>query len=220
MAKNYIRTPIGTAYWAKVVTPDTKFVPEGQYSIKLHFPKDEVEELCAFLDTQVEASLEAAKEKNPKLQKVLTTQQPYVEVTDDEGNETGEIEFNFKLKASGTTKDGKKFTQRPVVVDAKGHPVLKFDQYKNVLNNDFSIGNGSKCKVAFEVNPYMTPATKVAGVSLRLRAVQVVELIEFGGGGNFGFEEEEGFEYKDDNFGTSTSTGSPFADSQDTDGDF
>jgi len=53
------------------------------------------------------------------------------------------------------------------------------------------IGNGSTGKVAFEINPYQKPA---CGVSIKLRGVQVLDWVEYGGskGGASYFSEEEG----------------------------
>lgn len=199
MAKEILRTPAGKSFWAKLVTPDTKFDANGVYSVKVRFDADACEDLRAVLDKKVEESYEAALEEKPKLKATLSTQPAYTEVFDDNGNSTGEFEFNFKLKAKGKTKDGREFEQRPVILDAKGASILKFDGAGKVLNDGFSIGNGSIIKVAFEAVPYFAAATKKAGVSLRLRAVQVIELKTFGGGNNFGFDVEDGgFEYKDE----------------------
>jgi hypothetical protein len=104
---------------------------------------------------------------------------------DSEGNETGNLVFNFKLKASGKTREGVEFTQAPKLYDAKGNP----------LPAGTKIGGGSTIKVAFEINKFYT-ATVGAGVSLRLKAVQVLDLKTWEGGNaaSFGFGVEEGFE--------------------------
>lgn len=215
----YTRTPKGRAEWAKVVKADTKFDAAGIYSVDLYMKADdpEVQELCAKLDDLVEEAKNDAIEENPK-RKPLTAP-AYEAVTDDNGDETGELKFKFKLKAQVKTKDGKVYNQRPVVVDAKGTPILKFDGEGEPINDGFKIGNGSIIKVAFEPIKYFVASTKTAGVSLRLRAVQVIKLVEFNAGGDF-FEEEEGYEIenkKDDNAKNETG----FKDeSADEDGDY
>ena len=96
--------------------------------------------------------------------------------------------FRFKLKAKVTPKQGDPFEQRPAIFDAKGKPL-----------QEAKIGGGSKVKVAYELIPYYT-AIAGAGVSLRLKAVQVIDLVEFSGGASadaFGFGEEEGYEAED-----------------------
>ena len=112
---------------------------------------------------------------------------PYKEVEDDNGNETGEIQMKFKMKAKIQLKDGSVYEPKPVVVDSKAQPIK---------DPDFRIGNGSICRIQFDASPYCMPSTKTAGVSLRLNAVQVLSLVEYGG--NSDFEEEEGFEFKND----------------------
>lgn len=193
----YIRTPKGRAEWAKVITPDTKFDPAGVYSVDLYLKADdpEVQELCAKLDDLVEEAKNDAIEENPK-RKPLTAP-AYEVVTDDSGNETGELKFKFKLKAQVKTKDGKTYRQRPMLVDAKGNPILKFDSDGDPINDGFKIGNGSIVKLAYEPVKYFVAGTKTAGVSLRLRAMQIIKLVEFNGGGGDFFEEEEGFEVED-----------------------
>jgi hypothetical protein len=47
--------------------------------------------------------------------------------------------------------------------------------------------------VAFEPIPYVMQATKRVGVSLRLKAVQVIDLVEYGNTAASVFDEEEGF---------------------------
>ena len=74
--------------------------------------------------------------------------------------------------------------------DAKGKP----------LTGETKVGGGSVIKVSYEVVPYYT-AIAGAGVSLRLKAVQIIELKAYSGGGNaesYGFGEEEGFEADDE----------------------
>lgn len=183
----YIRTPKGKSKYAWVSKADTKFNPDGEYKINLIADAEdpEVQELCARLDALVEEAKAKAIEENPKRSPL--TAPAYESVTDDKGNETGEVTFKFKLKAKVKTKDGKSYQQRPTVFDAKGKPITDLD--------DFGIGDGSIVKVAFDPVTYFMASTKTAGVSLRLKAVQVIKLESWNGGGSFGFEEEEGYEY-------------------------
>lgn len=216
----YTRTPKGRAEWAKIVKADTKFDAAGIYSVDLYLKADdpEVQELCAKLDDLVEEAKNDAIEENPK-RKPLTAP-AYEAVTDDDGNETGELKFKFKLKAQVKTKDGKVYKQRPFVVDAKGNPILKFDADGDPLNDGFKVGNGSVVKVAFEPIKYFVASSKTAGVSLRLRAVQIIKLVEFNGGGGDFFEEEEGYEIddkKDNNGKNETGFEAETTDSEDGD---
>jgi hypothetical protein len=88
------------------------------------------------------------------------------------------------------------------------------------INDGFKVGNGSVVKVAFEPIKYFVASSKTAGVSLRLRAVQIIKLVEFNGGGGDFFEEEEGYEIddkKDNNGKNETGFEAETTDSEDGD---
>ncbi len=179
-----IKKLAGTAMWAKVTEPDTKFNPDGEYSVNLQMPVAESVEMCEQLEQIVQAKFDEAIEKDPRLKNTLTTQPVCQPVYDrDTGDDTGNVEFKFKLKAKVRKRDGTYYEQVPAVFDAKVKPMDK-----NVL-----IGNGSKVKVAFEPVPYVMPSTKKVGVSLRLKAVQVIDLIEYGNSAASVFDEEDGY---------------------------
>ena len=128
---------------------------------------------------------EKAVKKKPALKNDLSTQFPFAPEYDDEtGDATGNIKFRVKAKAKITTRDGKTFTQSVAVVDAKRTP----------MDGSVLVGNGSTGKVAFEAAPYTMMATKKSGASLRLKAVQVIDLVEHGSTPTSIFDEEDGFE--------------------------
>ena len=112
----------------------------------------------------------------------LFTKPAYDNEYDQNGDPTGNIEFKLKLKAQVQTRNGDIYTQRPIVVDAKRKP----------LDSSTAIGNGSVIKVAYEPISYMMASTKQVGVSLRLKGVQVIDLVEYGGGASM-FDEEDGY---------------------------
>lgn len=183
----------GTALWAKVMEPDTKFVPEGQYTIKVVMPVTEAAELCEQLDSYASQKLAEVVKEQPKLKAVLSTTPAYTTEYDDDGNDTGNVIFNCKLKAVQVLRDGTKRVQKPFVCDSKVKP----------LNPDTLIGNGSKVIVKVQPNPYMMPATKTVGVSLKMLGVQVIDLVEYGMPTTNLFDEEDGYitqaVVKDDN---------------------
>ena len=183
MSKNIMKIA-GTAMWAKVTEPDTKFNPDGDYSINIQMPEAESAQMCEKLESIVQAKFAEAVENDPRLKNTLTTQPVCQPVYDREtGDDTGNVEFKFKLKAKVRKRDGTYYEQEPAVFDAKVQPMDK-----SVL-----IGNGSKVKVAFEPIAYVMPSTKKAGVSLRLKAVQVIDLIEYGNSASSVFDEEDGY---------------------------
>ena len=174
----------GSAQWAKVLEPDTKWNPLGDYSIYLQMSQANSAEMCERLEQIVQEEFSKAIKEKPPLKNTLTTQAVVNTVYDkDTGDDTGKVEFKFKLKAKGQRKDGSYYEQQPAVIDAKKQPLPK----------DMLIGNGSRVKVAFEPIPYIMQSTKKVGVSLRLKAVQVIDLVEYGNSATSVFDEEDGF---------------------------
>lgn len=166
----------GKCEWAKVHEPDFKFQPMGVYSIDVLVPETEALEMCEYLDGLVKTKL-AEEIKANRNRSDLTTKTPYVRT------DNGEIKFKFSMKAKITSKTGQTFTQQPIVVDSKRTPITK----------DTLIGNGSTVKVAFEPYAYAMMSSKQCSVSLRLKGVQVLHLVEFQGAGSFFDEEDDGF---------------------------
>lgn len=175
-------TPTGTAQYPWLTKPDTKFNPDGDYSVALTF-RDDDGQFSTLINSEFEKSVAKAKEENPTSKKIREADSPITE------NEDGSITLKFKLKAKVTPKNGEPFEQRPALFDAKGKP----------LDNSVKIGGGTKMKVSFEIVPFYT-ALVGAGLSLRLKAVQVIDLVEYSGGGDgsaFGFGKEDGYEAED-----------------------
>lgn len=197
-----IQSPTGTFKWPKLTSVDygTKDFPnpDGSYNVRLVFDNataaDLVEELSEFYDEAVVlAEAEFAKlkiETRKKLQKSngktgIAMNDLSTELYDKDTEEpTGETEFRFKMKASGTRKDGSKWHRVPGIFDAKG---AKFPR-------GIDIWGGTTGKVAFKPNPYFIPGTGMAGLSLSLEAVQVISLVSAGSrsASDYGFGEEEG----------------------------
>ncbi|WP_052063857.1 ssDNA-binding protein [Nitrincola sp. A-D6] len=182
-------TPFGEASFPKLFEPDTKFKASGEYNCKLMLDGDDAQSLMGYLDEKLQEAYEQMQEEKPKFKKVMKPRNPYTEELDEEGEETGRIGFNFKMAAVVEVKNGKyagkTFTQKPVVYDAKGQ----------IITKKINVGTGSIVKVAYETAPYFKADTKEVGITLRLKAVQIKELVEFGGkkdASAFGFGEEDG----------------------------
>lgn len=175
-----IVTPKGMAIYPWLNKPDTKFKPEGEYRLKLRLSEEAAAPLLEKLQPMFDAAVAEAK-KNPKNKgKTLKKNDLFVKVIDDDGNETGDIDFNFKRSASGITKQGpntgKAWSAVLDLVDAKG----------NKLSPEARVFGGSIVKVSFTPNPYDKPIG--CGLSLRLEAVQVIKLVE--GQRDYGFGDE------------------------------
>ena len=78
------------------------------------------------------------------------------------------------------TRTGDSWEQRPTLLDSSLKPT------------SVSIGGGSKARISVEANFYCTPAGDT-GVTLWCKAVQVIELVERGAAGDFGFQATDGF---------------------------
>ena len=205
MAKNILVLE-GNALWAKVFEPDTKFNPLGDYSINIQMPVADAAAMSEQLEAIVQAKFNEAIKEDPRLKNTLTTSDVCQPVFDREtGDDTGLVEFKFKLKAKVQKRDGTYYEQQPAVLDAKKTP----------LSKDVLIGNGSKVKVAFEPIPYVMGSTKKAGVSLRLKAVQVIDLVEYGNNAASVFDEEDGYVASDTSVTPSAAPQEEFADASD-----
>lgn len=179
-----MQTPKGTAYWARLFRPDTKFDADGVYSVKFRLPKADASDVVQAIDTAMNVSLKKAKDENPtKKGSIKAANPPYSDVYDNDGNETGEVEFNFKQKAVIKTRRGP-MEKKPAVFDAKGKPIT----------DAVDVGNGSTIKVAYEAFPYYTSMAG-AGVSLRLVASQLINLQA--SGNDFSFGVEDGYEFSE-----------------------
>lgn len=186
MAKKLLTTPKGVAIYPHLSKPDTKFNKDGVYTVKLKLEGPEATALAKQIAAAAKAKVEETRVEKEKAQKgtgkkVKAADLPISKETDDEGNETGALIFSFKMNATGKSKAGEVFTNKPVIFNAAGTPVA-----------DLRIGGGSVIRISYELNTFYVPAIG-AGASLRLHAVQVIELVEFGGNAKyFGFENEEG----------------------------
>ena len=164
-------TPTGRANYCWLNRPDTTFNPEGTYQTNLILSKVEAKGICkdikkAYDDSQIEH-----KKKNKKN---LKAKLPYFE------NEDGDIEIKFSQKAViHNKKTGESFKKKVAILDSKRKPCRA------------NIGRDTEMKVAFEPKSYYHPQNG-AGVTLRLKAVQIIKLVEYDAADEYAFEDEEG----------------------------
>jgi hypothetical protein len=181
MAIKLLKTPKLIAVWPHLHAPDTKFNVDGIYGTKGSLKGELGAQMAAQWDAAIAASVAEAKaDAKNKGKKIKQADAPY-----SFNEETEEYTFNFKLNAKGKRKDGTVFTQAPALYDARGGKIPA----------GVRIGGGSTIVVAYELSPFYT-ALVGAGITARLKAVQVLNLVQFGGtASSFGFDtDEDGFD--------------------------
>ena len=192
-------SPKGLIQYAHVFEPQRMIgdqAIEPTYSITLLMDgTDEVRSFIAQLDVELmkaeQMAQDAANQAKGRSKGKLPIKhdENYGEVYDDDGNPTGQFFIKAKAKAEGITNSGKAWKFRPTVFDSKGKPFPEKDPPL--------IGNGSTGRIAITAYAYAAPIGY--GVSIRLEAVQVINLVEYGGktAMDFGFAVEEGYSVDD-----------------------
>lgn len=172
MTNKTFTTNKGVAYYPYISAPDTKFDDSGHYKVNLCLSKEDAKNVTDLVQGEILAGIKSMKDAKPSKQ-IKQAPLPYHdELDDDTGEPTGNVIIKFKSKAA----------YKPAVFDAKGNMMAKHNIY-----------GGSVVKVNGSAAFYDSPSIG-AGVTLRLRAVQVIEYVEgSSGAGKFGFGEEVGF---------------------------
>lgn len=233
----YATLPVATAIYPALIQPDEykgnknfksdlKMDPQAKadWNITIKTPReqdevitgdtvqgfmDEIEKLCkeAYDDgiAAMEAELAEAKGKKKADLKAniesLGVKLPFGPDYDDEGDETGLVVFRTKTKATYKDKKGVVHDKTLPLYDSAGEPISP------EAREGMKLWSGSQIICAVECTPWVMPSIDMAGVSLRLNAVQVIEL-SGGAGGNrsaesFGFGVTGGG-FKADNFNNAT----------------
>ena len=176
-----LTTPKATFRYPKLIEPETKFSPEGHYKVTAVIPAEEAGELADQLDALFEAHKASLKAQAPG-QKFKAID-PSFGFEDIDGKPCFTI--SCKMKAKGMDRDGRAWSSTPALFDATGAPVKDRDALRGMWS-------GTTGRVSFEACPFFQPALG-AGITLRLKAVQVIDLVESGGSaGSYGFQEEAG----------------------------
>jgi len=169
-----IVTPVGTAIYPWLNTPDTRF-GEPTFKVNLRLTGEDATKFIA----QVDALKEEAKAHLGVADLIV----PIVPALDDDRNEIpGAYDVKTKAKAHFKQADGSLVENRITIVDAQ----------KNPMNESAgTIWGGSKIKLALNVGAVSTSI--YSGLMLRINAVQVIELVTGGQGGANAFDKEDGF---------------------------
>lgn len=190
-------TPKVQVMWAKVNTPDTKYVSTGVFYIKAIFePETNVEHekfINEFKAMQEDAFSEIAK-KDPK-KKRWSIHERFVEELDEDGEPTGRLVATFKQNAVLKSKrTGKEWRIEKIPC---------FDAKRQELT-DVEIGNYSTCRIKFSTRTTESANNKEVITTMDLGAVQVIDLVQSGNSNASGFEDEEGFDAGNQTFPAST----------------
>lgn len=175
-----LTTPKGKAIYPRLNEPDTKFNVDGVYSAKILVTEGDYNAFKGQLDNWFAGEYKRLCEENGNKKLRMALSCP-LSITD-----AGDYQIYAKQVAKKQTKKGE-LTFTIALFDSKGAKIT----------DGPSVGSGSVLKLAVEPAAWYSP-TVGAGYTLRLKAAQVIELCEFGGGSgggdNFGFSsEEEGY---------------------------
>ena len=170
--------------------------PDGEFKTALRIELNA--ETQAFIDKLTPAWAESIRlgqiafaKLDVKLRKKFgeLTEQPFYEPEYDKETEepTGYVVFKFKTKYKIVDKKTDEVRFNKIgLFDAKGSP----------LAAGTSIYGGTVGKLSFQTADYFVAGQGMAGISLRLMAAQVIDLVGPGNrsASSFGFGEEEGYE--------------------------
>jgi hypothetical protein len=174
-----ITTMVGTARYPHVNKPNTTFDPDGAYSCDIIVTEAEAKEFAAKVEAIRTEAHEMEERKTGK--KIRLCKEFPVKETED-----GQWIIRSKQKAKGkNTRTGEVYEFNIKLFDAQGKAC------------DVEVGGGSKVKMAIKPYTWYSPSLGF-GVSLQLKALQIIELVapsaSGAGASAFGFtSEEEGF---------------------------
>lgn len=190
-------TPKGSLLFPHIYEPETYEGKDVGFTVNIKFDQKETDAFIAVIDKELEKAKHSIKLKPGQ----KWSAEPFLGYREDKD---GDIVFKFKANSHYTTKSGETHKVTIPVFDAHGKPI----------KDPLSIGNGTIAKVAYTLVPYWISKV-VNGIKLRLDAVQIIDLKEYGekDAKGYGFGEEEGFSAPEED------DDSPFVDSSEEDTD-
>lgn len=186
-----------------LIKPSTKFNKSGVYTANILLSAEEGKALEA---KAKDVRTEQFKQYGKKTKVTDLPIKPYEIVDAETGEVSKDPEGRYVLKTSASAYiENGKIGRRIPIINAKKQPV------KNI-----SIGEGTIARLGIVLSGYSVAGK--TGVSAKLGLVQIIELVEYVGGG-FSmdeFDEEEGFDGVGDDF---TDDKVETSDAEDTDED-
>lgn len=157
--KKQIVTPIGEALYPHLHEPDYKFDESGVYQTRLILGESEYNTVKGQYTEVYEASYSSECEKAGK------------KLKHSESNPFREGEEGLYVLA-----------KQPAEKNTRAHGLIKFSikafNAQGKLIQMPRVGSGSKLRLALEPKPWVVNGK--FGVSLRLRSVQIIDLVEYG----------------------------------------
>lgn len=179
------QTPTCVLKYPWVNTPDVRYNKEGIFQTKASIAFDRAQDLIAQMERIRDAEFakldpqKAATYSKKDVYDIEYTQPP-ADATDEEKDAfvpepTDNVEFKAKLNAVVHPKEGDPFKQTVILIDADEAPITD------------AIWSGTTAQLRGQVVPWVNAAAKQVGVTLRLRAVKVIDLVTGEGStwGNF-----------------------------------
>ena len=229
-AKKIISPAAVAAPWPKLTTPDSyqngaltykaglilDLGDEGvqQYINQLDdAAEDAYQAAIATIDEELESAtgkkLATLRDRKDNLKKHV----PYGDQYAEDGTTTGRIIVRYKRNAEGEYRSGKNVGKKWTAT------VPCFDAAKKPLSeSDGTIMGGSILRIQAEMVPFTMLATSTAGVSLRIFAVQVIEMEGGSEAAGSGFDVEDGYQASE--VERVVAKEAPAADEDDDSGDF
>jgi hypothetical protein len=182
-------TPAGKFAFPKLQEPDTKFSPDGEYSVGVELEGVTAETLKDLIQTAYDAEYKHECAEHGKTLKRYENM-PWAQTLDrDKKPVDGSTTFKLKRKASGIY--GKTHPKAGQRWEAS-FPVFSAAGTERVSD---PIWGGSTGRVSFICVPWYTAALGF-GIRLQIEAVKVLSLVTQGDKdpGQFGFEDEDGYQ--------------------------
>jgi hypothetical protein len=170
-----ISLPLGRAIYPSLKRADTKFNELGIYKCNVSVPLQEA-------TSTMEKLSQIHKAHVGKVPAKAENSMWKMEIDEETGEETGNVIFKCSVK-NVQRKNGEIWDRRPKQFDAKMKPV------------DLDPSGGTELYVSASIYEWVAGGKK--GVSLQPLAIQIINLVERGGGADasaFGFSAQDGFE--------------------------
>jgi hypothetical protein len=184
----------GTFLFPRLNTPETPpfdgYDGPPVYSCILRVKDEEAQPMLNYLEELYQENLAACR-KEYGAKTTVEADRPWEPELDENENETGYMLIRTKRDSEVTRKrDGKTFTFKVHLFDAKGNPT------------NVEVGGGTVGKLRLEARGWYfggkrKGAKGKAGLKLQIHAAQIIDLKQFSSGGDagsYGFDEEDGFE--------------------------